>query len=357
MRRETSIYLDLCRFVAALAVLLFHLRAQRLTGGFAWQMEPYGSQAVTVFFVLSGFVIAYVAETRERDPAAYAAGRIARIYSVALPALAATFALDAAGRALAPGLYTTDWGFQDGNRLIEAVTGLLFVHEWWFVRVVPGSNLPYWSLGFEVWYYAVFGLAVFAPPRLRWWLAGAALLVAGPKIACMFPLWLLGVLAWHVASRRRPGPRVGLALWAGSLLAYIGYELLARRFGRPFGLAPEVLKRPELAQDYLVAVLFATNLVGLDAAAPLFSRVLGAVARPVRWLAGATFTLYLFHMPLAQFLAACVAAYAGWAPGSGASRVIVLGGTLVTVFAVAAVTERRKGVWLRPARALVARLA
>jgi len=31
---------------------------------------------------------------------------------------------------------------------------------------------------------------------------------------------------------------------------------------------------------------------------------LSAIARPLRWLAGSTFTIYLFHMPPSRFLAA-----------------------------------------------------
>jgi peptidoglycan/LPS O-acetylase OafA/YrhL len=53
-----------------------------------------GAEAVDVFFVLSGFVIGYATDSRERTPLTYAINRLARIYSVAIPALAATFILD-----------------------------------------------------------------------------------------------------------------------------------------------------------------------------------------------------------------------------------------------------------------------
>ena len=67
-----SIYLDVVRLSAAMVVFLGHVSGGRMTGGFLWQLNPYMSQAVTVFFVLSGFVIAFVAEEREHTAQAYA---------------------------------------------------------------------------------------------------------------------------------------------------------------------------------------------------------------------------------------------------------------------------------------------
>ena len=104
MNRETSIYLDLIRFTAAVFVFLTHASREQSSGGFLWQLQ-FGREAVDVFFVLSGFVIAHVVETRERSALAYAVARAARLYSVALPALALTFLLDRIGQPLRPENY------------------------------------------------------------------------------------------------------------------------------------------------------------------------------------------------------------------------------------------------------------
>ena len=48
-----SIYLDLVRFAAALTVFVAHFRLHRLSGGFLWQLNPYGDQAVTALVVRS----------------------------------------------------------------------------------------------------------------------------------------------------------------------------------------------------------------------------------------------------------------------------------------------------------------
>ena len=95
--RPFSVYLDLVRFTAACFVYLYHSNQR-------WLVEPilpmanYGHTAVVVFFVLSGFVIAYVTDTKERDWPSYAASRLSRVYSVALPAVVLTLLLDAVTR-------------------------------------------------------------------------------------------------------------------------------------------------------------------------------------------------------------------------------------------------------------------
>ena len=91
MRPETSVFLDLVRFCAALVVAFDHLADY--TNGLLWQFGSFGAAAVDVFFVLSGYVIAYAVANRERDFSRYAVSRFARLYSVVLPALIIGFVL------------------------------------------------------------------------------------------------------------------------------------------------------------------------------------------------------------------------------------------------------------------------
>ncbi len=337
-----SLYLDLVRLVAAMTVFIGHVSGHRFTGGLLWQVGPYMSQAVAVFFVLSGFVIAYATDSRETSASAYVVSRAARIYSVALPALVITFVLDAIGRSIQPDLYSPVWGYHAAGRGWQFAANLLFVNQLWFLDVPPGSDLPYWSLGYEVWYYVLFGIFIFA--RRRWMMIPTVLVFVGPKIAAMFPLWLIGVFCYHrCRQRRRIGLGLGLLLWASSLAAWTAYEVLARYYGRLPGLASSRWLLPELTEDYLVGSLFAANLLGFDAASRIFGPVLRLVAQPIRWAAGGTFTLYLVHLPIAQFLAAV----APWAPDTWRTRVWILGGTLAAVFLAAEGTERRKRIWRR----------
>src|SRR6185312_16364605 len=205
------------RFTAALTVFLGHVSGLRLTGGVLWQLGPYMPQAVIIFFVLSGFVISYVTQRNENTAGTYAINRAARIYSVALPALLLTFVLDTVGRSISPGVYNESWGYVADGRIQQFAVSAVFAGRLWNLQIDPGSCLPYWSLNFEVWYYVLFGLAMFAPRRWAPWLVAAACLIAGPIILLMFPLWLIGVAAQRLSSARPPTPAVGAALCFGSL--------------------------------------------------------------------------------------------------------------------------------------------
>jgi peptidoglycan/LPS O-acetylase OafA/YrhL len=353
LNRETSLYLDLWRLSAALTVFLGHVSGARFTDGFLWQFGPYMGQAVTVFFVLSGFVIGFATDRRETSAVSYVVARVARVASVALPALVATFILDAIGRLARPELYSLSWGYVETGGLWQFISGLLFINHIWFLDVPQGSDLPYWSLGYEVWYYVIFGIATFAPAG--WRVAGtlACVLFVGPPIAAMFPLWLLGLLSYRICARCPPGRCVGTVFCVGSLASSVAYEFWAQRHGRLLDLAPAFLHRPELAQDYLVGSLFAMHLIGFRAVSPLFGPLLNRLAKPIRWTAGTTFTIYLFHLPVAQFLATQVP----WAPTAFATRLVIVGGTLGLMFIIAEATERRKALWRRNILALVHRPA
>jgi peptidoglycan/LPS O-acetylase OafA/YrhL len=344
MNRETSLYLDAVRFLAALAVFASHVSGARFTAGLFWQMGPYGDEAVDVFFVLSGFVIAYVTDRRETRPDAYAVSRLARVYSVALPALVATFLLDALGRSLRPDLYAASWGYVADGQAMQFLASLFFVNHLWGLGIAHGSNLAYWSLGYEVWYYVIFGVALFGRGRWRIIGAAAAIVVAGPQIIALFPLWLLGVACYRLARRDVIGRRWGAALCLGAVIGWLSYEIWAWHGHRLIAWAPAPwLDRSKIAQDYLVAILFAIHLLGFSAVASSLAPVLRRSAAPVRWAAGATFTIYLFHVPVTQFLTTIVP----WPPGAWETRMVMFPVALVLLFLVAEVTERRKEGWRR----------
>src|SRR5579875_667998 len=107
LTRETSLYLDATRALAALVVFLVHFSKPQISGGLFWQVAPFGGDAVIVFFVMSGFVIAHATARGERSAATYFVNRAARIYSVAVPAIALTLACDFIGRWIDP--YYNDW--------------------------------------------------------------------------------------------------------------------------------------------------------------------------------------------------------------------------------------------------------
>jgi len=348
MTRDTSVYLDAARFAAAMTVLLTHAE-DGWVPGLLPGVSHLGLAAVAVFFVLSGFVIGYAVDTKERDAATYAINRAARLYSVVTPCLALTVALDMLGRHLGLAAYRLDWTQHWGSAWepLDALACLLFVNEIWGWGLLPGSNVPFWSLGYEAPYYLVFGLAAFVPSAWGLAAAGLALLAAGPGIAALFPLWLLGWGTYRLCQRvSLPRGRARVlgcaapAIWLGSEAVrwhyHLGWDGPIRRGW------------PVLWHFYAAGLPFAASILAVR-----YAEVsLAAVAGPVRWCAGATFTLYLLHYPVGFFLNAVVPA---WWPASGRWAAIVPT-TLAIAFAVASVSERRKAAWRRAIVAGMGRL-
>lgn len=342
MNRQTSVYLDLVRFMAAITVFFAHLGGQRLTGGLFWQVGPYGNEAVDIFFVLSGFVIAYVSDRSETDLGNYAVARLARVYSVALPALVVTFSLDALGRWLRADLYSSAWGYVADGQAAQFFSSLFFVNRLWWSDIKQGSNIPYWSLSYEIWYYIIFAAAFFAPHGRKMIATLAAICIAGPCIVVLFPLWLMGVGCYHIGKRYRIGTVFGSVLCLGPIVLWLAYEFASWRWNLRLDhqVPARWFDREQLVQDYLVAPLFAVHLAGFNAISHHFS-LLNRFAKAIRWAAGATFTIYLFHLPVAQFLAAIDP----WPASSWQTRIALMGGTLGMMFLIAEATERRKDWW------------
>ena len=73
MTKCTSLYLDATRFLAAMAVLVYHFYSMEVIDT-AIRFN-FGGEAVMVFFVISGFVIAYVTDNRENNWRTYSISR------------------------------------------------------------------------------------------------------------------------------------------------------------------------------------------------------------------------------------------------------------------------------------------
>jgi len=339
MNRETSIYLDLVRFSAALAVFLSHLAKRDILHSFFWHFIGFGEPAVIVFFVLSGWVIAYTVDSRETSSRSYFIARAARIYSVAVPAIILTTVLDAIGSSYNPGLYSHFASVMQ-HPLMEKPLCLVFLNEAWNLNVAPGTDGPYWSLGYECMYYVLFGLFMFMSGRSRLFFLALVCLVVGPRVLSLVPIWLLGFGCYRLTRRSRIPFRLGAMMFAGSSAVILALAT-ALAWGRLGYLSSLYDQRPlDVLIDYLLALLFAAHLLGAAAISDTF-RWPDLVARSIRWLAGSTFSLYLYHLPILLFLSASLP----FARDTWAFRLSLIGGALLAVFLLAEVTERRKAIW------------
>lgn len=331
---NTSTYLDATRFTAACLIFLHHLNDW--SGGALPIFAPMQSQAVIVFFVLSGFVLAYIVDTTQRTVEEYALSRLARIYSVALPALILTFLMDAI-----TSMVTPDTTAQIRPGLItQFVAGLFFLNEVWSHHIAIGSNGPYWSLGYEVPYYIAFGSYVFGRGIWRYLLPAFVLAAFGPRVTMLAPIWLLGAASYRICTKSRIAPIVGWSLLLGSTALWIGFYAGIYYGKVPSSDTPVYWHHWEIVEDFLVAILFSMNLVG-------FHVVSGCFALPrrcqgvVRWVAGTTFTLYLFQYPISQFLRQTF----HWQISTIADMILLSLIVMVIVLGLAEITERRKKLY------------
>lgn len=318
MNPRLSLWLDGLRVIAAFTVLLSHIAYERYTGTRYGFFRDYnlGSDAVVIFFVLSGFLIAYAAEMRDRTLPAYAWSRATRLWSVALPALVLTFVLDRLGLLINPAAYFAP--FYEPIPLGELLArGLSFSNEWFLDSVRLGSNGPWWSLSYEAGYYALFGAAFFlrGPARIAIMLAVAVLI--GPRPLLLLPVWLSGVVLWRLAAAGRLNLGAPLA-WTFAVLPPLAYgaclaldvpHALMNASAQMTGLEVKTWRvltgfSDEILWNSLVAALMSLHLAGI---ASLPQRSLPApamsvrAAKAVKWLAGGTFSLYLMHYPVLQF--------------------------------------------------------
>jgi peptidoglycan/LPS O-acetylase OafA/YrhL len=309
----TSIFLDLMRFSAAIVVVLHHLTSREFNA--AWPHVRFGHEAVIVFFVMSGFVIAYVLHGRERDAEQYAAARLGRLYSVVLPALCLTVVLDALGRSASPALYA---GVPDDQAPLRIVINFFYLQQNWNLTVRPLSNGPFWSLGFEFWYYVIFGAWLLLKGRMRIIVTVVACLAAGPRILAAFPIWLLGAAAFNAGSRWAPRRRLATLLLAASGAAFVAMLALGNPLAPLRAAVQEALPGgfldlgfarifagdiPRVPEDLLLGAIFALMIVAVGNAwgeRPIPERAAAAI----HYLAGSTFSVYLFHVPLLYFLVA-----------------------------------------------------
>ncbi len=342
-----SLYLDVVRFAAALAVFLFHMGYGKLAGAPFGIFVQFGEPAVLVFFVLSGFVISHVRATREQGLASFAIARLSRVYSVALPALLLTIPLDLWGAALNPDLYPTKL------TLTAFLRCLTFTNMVGDVGYVFGTAVVYWSLCYEVWYYLLFAIAMFARGYMRILLLALGAAYVGRSVLEVFPVWLFGVACYSTCARAWVGRAAGWFLFVapiviyGIMVQFDAVQPIAHGLGG---------SRQQLVLIYGIGLLFAAQLVGAHAVSDALERALRRIAGLIRWLAGTTFTLYLLHVPVAFLIRSLVP----WEVQSWKSMASILIGTMAVVFLVAEFTERRKDIWRRgfavPVNAL-ARLA
>jgi peptidoglycan/LPS O-acetylase OafA/YrhL len=329
-----SIALDAIRFASALAVLLTH--AGEMLGVDVGLSQRWSHYAVILFFVLSGLVIDAASAQRCASLTDYAVARIARIMPVAVPAVILSALVYAWGKAQAGPLPD---GFA-GDLALTGLGGLVFLpHLGPLGGVSVPGNVPYWSLCYEVAYYALFGAAMFLKGPRRLLVLGAIAVLAGREVLVLLPVWLLGVCLNRSAWPQTLTPARGLVILVGCVVAVVKitrWDLAALVAVRE--LVPFPLGMSEwVGSDYAMGMVFAAGIAAVRPLAIAHAAFLERWAGAARYGSGFSYSLYLFHAPLVLALTR-----AGFdAQGSVWRWLAVVAAVLAACALIAVQTERR----------------
>jgi peptidoglycan/LPS O-acetylase OafA/YrhL len=174
----------------------------------------------------------------------------------------------------------------------------------------------------------------------------------------LLPIWLLGVGIYRFMQTRQIPEQLGWLLWIGSFVGYGLYQSLGlpgyllwrteKLLTEPF-VTNQLVWSKDFVGNYVVGMLVAANFVGFWRICGTFDAPLQRFRRPIRFMAGFTFSVYLFHMPLLHFFGALVQHDAA----SPASQAFILLATLASVLLLGLVTEQKKSVARRWVAAIV----
>ncbi|SPJ29648.1 acyltransferase family protein [Falsiruegeria mediterranea] len=331
-----STYLNLLRFGAAMVVLLSHFAYPRFSGGdWMWVRElNLGSDAVVIFFVLSGFVIALTAERKDDTMGRFAFSRLSRLISVAVPALVLTLVLDRMGSTADPASYFAP--YYAPLPLWEMLArGLSFSNEWSGLSARLGSNGPFWSLSYEAAYYVLFAVCFYLNGLRRAALLVLFCLLFGLNVLLLMPAWLMGVwlyrklylingLSAQALMLMTLGPVATYALCLAIDVSGIVQSTVQPMFG-----AHDLRFSDEYLWNALLGALTTMHLLG--AAGLARQADLSRLAGFANWCAGGSFSLYLVHYPVLQWLDASL---------PGLSNLALFTTTVLICYAFAAVFER-----------------
>lgn len=328
--------LDGLRGIAACVVAFgFHAKYLFAPGTFApgwggavgnW-LQTMGWTAVDLFFVLSGYVFAHV-YLREanlgsvRGQGAFWAARIARLYPLHLAMLLVCAMLFRANPANSPTAFAADLVFAQA---LIAPVGHTF-------------DGPTWSLSVELLCYAIFAFAAARGPRV---LVGVSVTAVMGGLAGILIFDASGDLTTpSVIARGLLGFFTGQLLWRGRVqLERIPIPMLALAVPTGLwlgirGLGGTVLPLTLLAWPALL-------LLGLRL--PMLS------AKPLTWVGDRSYSIYLLHIPMIDFIAFSTGGLHGETP----TILAVLFGFAVCTLVAADVVYRRFEL---PARQVVRRL-
>jgi peptidoglycan/LPS O-acetylase OafA/YrhL len=324
---QGSVHMDAIRGLAALIVFVSHTRSLYFSTGLPGSVsgetigavkEPpalgmlqgrvnLSNEAVILFFALSGYLVGGSVLRALRGArwswTTYLSKRLTRLLLVLVPAIVLGVVLDHLGiRFFGHGsIYDTNAAIplSDMSNVAPRLRPSVILGNLFFVQTILvqplGTNLALWSLASEFWYYMIFPLGVMAalPSFGRttriWSGIGAAvlLLFVGWRIAAFFPVWILGALIELMPKRSTAeASRRNAVLLTGLLLVTMVGVRVA-------GL--DVIPALTLIGVVTCGLIYFLVQMRTPSRRGIYRGIAG-------YFSHISYSLYLFHLPLAVFL-------------------------------------------------------
>jgi peptidoglycan/LPS O-acetylase OafA/YrhL len=323
VRGRRFVHLDMLRGLAALGVVVGHTRgffiinysaagSHSLFDQLFYFVTGLGHQCVIAFFALSGFLVGGPALrdiiTERWNWRPYLLRRLTRLWTVLIPALLLTWALDSAGGILGGhagyegAFYSVIFSGPDPAHPTDLSLPTLLANIFFMQTIIApvfGSNGPLWSLANEFWYYITFPLLLCGVigggtllRRVCNGLFGIALVMFLPiELLLLGSIWLAGAFAHHVVEQQNVVEQqhfrrmINHPISAASIsIAVIVFLILDKLRGG-------------LLWDLLLGAAFAGIL-------PILSLLPGigkAYERAAKALSNISYTLYATHFPVLAF--------------------------------------------------------
>jgi len=339
MNKSTSIYLDFLRVIAAFGVLLVHANFPWFSNHLFFSDRGLGNKFVMVFFVLSGYLIAFTVKEKNKGSQKYLVDRLSRLYSVILPALLLTFIFDSVGTHFNPEFYLDK--MKSDHQAFRYLMNIANLSQIWGFCTYPSTNGPFWSLSYEFWYYMIFWAWVYLEGRKR--ILGLIIIfcIIGVKILLLFPVWIFGAVAYYMSKRKTFIAKFSVFLFFATLilifiLTFIwDFSFFSDKF--IYGEQPLYFSSCFIF-DWIYGALIAFNIFCFSYM-PVLIKMPTIIEKSVKYLSSITFSLYLYHIPMLVLIAALVS----YNKNSYFQIVLILFGLIFVVSLLSGITEKRRG--------------
>lgn len=304
---------DALRGIAALLVCWFHITNgyPGYPSGWLRRSGAEGHLGVSIFFVISGFVIPYALHAARYQPGDYGRFLVRRMIRIDAPCYATSLLI-----VTLTALFGASWG----ETRLKDITLLQTVLHLGYLNYIAGQEFfcgVFWSLAIEFQYYLMIGLLL-------------PLLCAPDRWQRLFPYAFLGVMAVIADSRQ--------LLFHYGFLFLLGILTFHRRSGsiawRGYLLALPLLAAGVVYTRGPAEAIAATATALCIAAA---RTTWPALPPPLLWLGSLSYSLYLIHPPVGMRLVA-LGQRLHWPQALSAA--VALGGSLCAAVLLHRLVER-----------------